>query len=529
MSGLFLLGLSVSGQEPAPLRVTTHLVLVNVVVHDKKGQPAADLTQDDFVLLEEGKPQRIAVFSVEAARPLAAPAKPLPSNYFTNRLDYRSGTPTSVTAILFDALNTAWEDQVYSKYQLVKFLAQIPPQERVALYVLGRELRVLHDFTTDTRSLLRVLARHRGSVSPELEASTPLEADTGSAEMDAWLGESNQMMADFFKLNRARNTLDAIEAIANHLSRLPGRKNLVWISGGFPFSIGFDDLDEAAGPNRERRHFAEEIERTARALNEANLAIYPVDARGLVGLPEFSAAVKRAPRHGGGGVPKGVWQNQQTMQALAERTGGEAYYNRNDLAAAMRQALEDSRVTYVLGYYPTHDSWDGRFRQLKVQVKRKGLNVRHRAGYFAFHERQETPKERDQLLREAVGAPLEATGIPLLVRVGPGKPPKPGRWQVTALVDPRHISLSQQGDRWVGSLDVLLVQQSPDGRTLRAARDNLALRLTQQAYQRVNQEGVILVEVLDVLPATAQVRVVVRDPASGNLGSVTVPVGKVTL
>ena len=195
----------------------------------------------------------------------------------------------------------------------------------------------------------------------------------------------------------------------------------------------------------------------------------------------------------------------------------------------MRQALEDSRVTYVLGYYPTHDSWDGRFRQLKVQVKRKGLNVRHRAGYFAFHERQETPKERDQLLREAVGAPLEATGIPLLVRVGPGKPPKPGRWQVTALVDPRHISLSQQGDRWVGSLDVLLVQQSPDGRTLRAARDNLALRLTQQAYQRVNQEGVILVEVLDVLPATAQVRVVVRDPASGNLGSVTVPVGKVTL
>jgi len=227
-----------AGQEPPLLRVTTRLVQLNVVVHDKKGRPVADLTKDDFTLFDEGQRQKIAFFSVESTRPAAAPANVLPPNYFSNRLEYRSGAPSSVTAILFDALNTAWEDQVYSKNQLVKFLSQVQPQDRFALYVLGRDLRVLHDFTTDTRSLLRVLARHRSAPSPELEASEPAPADTGVEELDAWLNQSSQLLADFLKVNRARHTMDAIEAIARHLARVPGRKNLIWISAGFPFCIG---------------------------------------------------------------------------------------------------------------------------------------------------------------------------------------------------------------------------------------------------------------------------------------------------
>lgn len=522
-----------AGQEPAPLRVTTHLVQLSVVVHDKKGQPVADLTKDDFTLLDEGQPQKIAFFSVESALAPAAPAKKLPANYFTNRLEYRSSAPASVTAILFDALNTAFEDQVYAKNQLVKFLGQVRPEDRFALYVLGRDLRVLHDFTTDTRSLLRVLARHRGSPSPELAASEPAPSDTGVEELDSWLNESSQMLADFLKINRARQTMDALVAIAHHLARVPGRKNLIWLSAGFPFSIGFDDLDEMMEAHRERRHFGEEIERTARALNDANLAVYPVDARGLVGLDEFRADVRRAPPRagakGGGGAPKRIWQNQETMLALAERTGGEAYYNRNDLDRAIRQAVEDARVTYVLGYYPTHDTWDGRFRKLKVQVRRRGVEVRYRTGYFAFHERQETPRERDLVLREAVRTPLDATGIALLVRVVADQPPKPGRWKILVLVDPRTMALESQGDRWVGTLDLLFAQQAPDGRELRAVKDILTLRLTGETYQRILKEGAAFAKVLEVLPSAVQLRVVVRDPATGNLGAVTIPVGQVRL
>jgi len=531
-AGLAAAALLAAGQEPPPLRVTTHLVQVNVVVHDHKGEPVAGLTQDDFVLLDENKPQRIAFFSMEGAGPSTAPARTLPPNYFTNRLEYRSLAPGSVTAILFDALNTAWEDQVYSKNQLVKFLGQVRPQDRFALYVLGRDLRVLHDFTTDTRSLLRVLARHRNAPSPELEASEPAPADTGVEELDNWLNESSQMLADFVKINRARQTLDAIEAIAHHLSRVPGRKNLVWISAGFPFSIGFDDLEELREANRQRRHFADEIERTARALNDANLAIYPVDARGLVGPDEFRASVRQAPRRpgqGGGGTSRRMWQTQETMLALAERTGGDAYYNRNDLDKGIRQAVEDARITYVLGYYPAHDTWDGRFRKLKVQVRRKGLEVRCRTGYFAFQEQKETPRERDQVLREAVQTPLDATGIGLLVRVEADTPPRPNRWKVYTVVDPRTVVLENHGDRWVGTLDLLFVQQAPDGRSLRAVRDTLTLRLTRDTYERALREGAVLVKVLDVLPAAAQLRLVVRDPASGNLGAVSIPTGRVKL
>ena len=325
-------------------------------------------------------------------------------------------------------------------------------------------------------------------------------------------------MADFYTINRTRQTLKAIEAIAQHVSRLPGRKNLIWISGGFPFSIGFDDLDELTNPARERRHFADEIERTARALNDANLAIYPVDARGLVGMPAYSAMTRKAPKQGQSVVPKSIRRNQETMQVLAERTGGEAFYNVNDLKGAIRQAVQDARVTYVLGYYPSHTAWDGRFREVKVQVKRRGLNVRHRAGYFAFPERQETPKQRDQALREALWSPLEATGIGLMVRVLPGPGAQGKQWRVATLVDPRNITLEEKGGHWVGTLDALFVQLSAEGRNLAGVNHTLSFDLPREAYERTMKQGALLVKPLEIAPGAAQLRVIVRDARTGNAG-----------
>jgi len=129
MASLCALGMAGVAQEPPTLRVTTHLVQINLVVHDKKGQPVADLTRDDFVLVDQGQPQKISIFSVDSGRPLPAPgraaaAKPaaLPPNYFSNRLERPSGTPSSATVILFDGLNTRFEDQACARSELVKFL-----------------------------------------------------------------------------------------------------------------------------------------------------------------------------------------------------------------------------------------------------------------------------------------------------------------------------------------------------------------------------------------------------------------------
>jgi len=524
---LCALGMAVGGQEPPVLRVTTRLVVINVVVHGKKGEPVTGLTKDDFVLLDQDQPQKISFFSMETSGRSATPAKPLPANYFSNRLEGRSGTPTTATAVLFDGLNTRFEDQAYAKNELVKFLKQIRPEDRVALYALGANLRVLHDFTNDTESLLRALARHRGHIPTELAASEPAEPDTGNEELDAWLSEADQRIAEFYTINRTRQTLQALEAIAQHLARLPGRKNLIWISAGFPFSIGLDSFGDSLNTAREQRTFSPQLERAAQALNDASLAIYPVDARGLIGMPAFSATGRKAPARNAPALPMSIVRTHETMEVIAERTGGKAFYDVNDLKGAIREAIDDSRVTYVLAYYPAHNTWDGAFREVKVQVKRRGVDVRHRAGYFAFRERPETPKERDTALREAIWSPLEATGIGLMVRVAPGTPPTSSQWRVIAVVDPRHISLEHKDGLWLGTLDALFVQLGPDGRNLAGVTHTLSLRLARDAYQRTLKQGTILVKPLEMAPGASQLRVVVRDARSGNLGSVNIPLRQV--
>lgn len=143
---------------------------------------------------------------------------------------------------------------------------------------------------------MRALDRHRTRDASDLSASTPEDSNTGNDDLDRFLDQSNQTIADYYTTRRVEETLAAIEAIARHLAGLPGRKNLIWVSGGFPFHIGMDSLE--LGSTRDRRMFTPEMERATRAVNSANLAIYPVDARGLIGVsdmrPSMSAGFRPA-------------------------------------------------------------------------------------------------------------------------------------------------------------------------------------------------------------------------------------------
>jgi len=452
-------GLVFAAQEaPVVLRATTRLVQISVVVQDKKGVPAADLKKEDFQIRDNGKPQQITEFSVESNGKLPSAPEKLPDNVFTNQLEQRAGTPSSVTIILLDGLNTKWEDQAYAKAQVVKFLQTIQPGDRVGIYTLGRGLRVLHDFTTDSSALLDRLKRFNGQNLPDLSASEPTSMDNESVALDGWLNGrgGSGVEADFFTVNRVIGTLRALEFIANHLSRLPGRKNLIWVSGGFPLDIGFDSVEEFRDPSREHRTFGEDIDRTVRAVNNANLAIYPVDARGLVADARFSAANRRidlSPKLGMGPIVK----NQETMRELASRTGGRAYYNTNDLRNAIRDAVSDSQVTYTIGYYPASENFDGKFHMLDVKlVNRAGLNLRYRKGYFDEPEKPQDDKLRRGELRDAVFSPLDASALGLMVQVAPDRPEK-GRMTIGVKIDQRGISLQASGDRWTGRLDLVFI------------------------------------------------------------------------
>lgn len=508
---------------PLVLKSTTRLVQVSVIA-TRKGQPVADLTKDHFTVTDNGKPQKLGLFLVESSGSLPRSPIQLPPNTFTNRLEQRAGTAAGITIILFDAMNTHFQDQAYAKAQIVKYLKTIQPDDRVGLYVLGGGLRVLHDYTTDSRGLLAKLAAYRGDNLPDVSDSEPKGLGEDTLQLDNWLagrGGASGIERDFYMVNRVNGTLRAIQFIADHLSRVPGRKNLIWVSGGFPLTIGLDNLNEFGDPNREHRTFGDEITQCVRALNNANLSIYPVDARGLMVDSRFSAANRNADFTQVRPPPGS--KNQETMEELASRTGGRAYYNTNDLSKAIREAVSDTKVVYTLGYYSSEEKFDGKFHNIKVKVSDSGVSLRYRKGYFDLPEQPQDDNARKTELRDAVFSPLDATEIGMAVQLQKGDAAKPDSMVFILQTDPRGLNLQQQGDRWVGKFDILWVQKDAQGRQYNGEDDTVEMRLTQQNYVRMYREGILYRRTITRAPRATTLRVVVRDASSGSIGSVTVP------
>ena len=523
-------GAGATGQPPV-FRVATRLVQVNVVVHDRRGEPVTDLKKEDFTVTERGKPQPISFFTMESAdRRSATATTPLPPHVFSNVFAERAGVPTSITVVLLDLLNTSWADQHYARKGLMKFLGQVQPQDRIAIYALGaRSLTLLHDYTTDASSLVARLKRENGELPADLEAST-LNPDTQQELRDLDLGalaDANQREADFFTAGRVMNTLSTLEAIAQHLSGVPGRKSLIWLSGGFPLTIGFDAMP-AAGSTRDSRTFTAEMDAAVRALNSSGIAVYPVDARGLMVMPGFDAATRRASNAPISVRMAPIRDNIDGMKELADRTGGRAAYNTNDLGGAVRRAIDDARVTYTIGYYPTEEMQDGRFREIKVKVNRPGVDVRYRKGYFALKPSDASDKTRKAQTRAAVWSPLESTAIALNARADFVQDPEPNSLNILLQIDPSTVDFRHEGDRWNAVLDIVYVQKDEHGK-LRAdgIADTLTLAFTDANFAKLGQQGLMRQRRLPRQPGASTLRIVVRDVGSGAMGSITIPFSQI--
>src|ERR1700691_1688551 len=212
-------------QMPEPIiRTTTRLVQINVIA-TKGGAPVPGLKKEDFQVFDNGKRQEIRQFSEETRAILPSVAAPLPQGTFTNQLEQRSGTPAAVTAILLDGVNTRFSDQTPARKQVVQFLKQIQPEDRIAIYTLdSRGLRVLHDYTTDSSDLVAKLAKYQGDIAADVTGQSEV-----SDLLGGWMPGAGSSAERAFYLNeRIQLTLNAIEFIANNLATLPGRKNLIW-------------------------------------------------------------------------------------------------------------------------------------------------------------------------------------------------------------------------------------------------------------------------------------------------------------
>jgi VWFA-related protein len=551
-------------QEPPTLRVTTRLVEVNVIVTDKQGQPVTGLAKNDFTITENGKPQTIASFSAETLRVLPPPAEPLPPGVYTNRYELKGGAPSSVTVILFDLMNTKFRDRTNARQELVKFLrAQLKPDYRIALYALDTELLLLYDFTNDATRLVQALDRYqpRTLAGPDtVERAAP---NTGIGALDQYLMRADQIMSDMDAVSRVRKTAAALEAVAHRVAALPGRKNLVWVTGGIPFSLGLgprpmqdpvkrtkraqipSGMDRSKNPidagnddifieypAASKRIFDAENERVARAMDAADLAVYPVDAQGLLGNPAVDARNRKSlefeqrRKTTATVLPEEFYSNRETMKSIAERTGGTAFLDDNDTGRAIRMAVEDSRVNYVLSYHPSHGRWDGHFQRIKVSVNRPGISVRHRGGYLALPDEAVGTNDRQASLMQTARSPLDATGVRLVVATRPDTP-APGRLALRILIEASDLALTEKGGHWVGKIDLAYVQQpAPDGKGATLVKDEVNINLSPQDYAKVIEEGLIIPKEASMASSAYRLKVIVRDAHSGAAGSVEILRGK---
>ncbi len=521
------------GRAPQ-LRATTRLVQISVIVNDQHGDPIAGLTKDDFELLVDRKPQQIGLFSEETNLPPATSAPPLPPNVYSNRLQQRT-IPANLTVILLDELNTDFADKTFARTQVSGFLKHIQPQDHVALYRLAGTLRVLQDFNSDPASLRAALDNLRGDPSRQLANSQPDDPSLTNpnrstpagttSDREAFRAAFAQREANDSGTDRVHATIAALLAIAHHVGGLPGRKNLVWVSSTFPFSLGYDRFN-LNWENDTGVSFGRDIETAARALTNANVAVYPVDARGLIGDAmkatreiEFPTSGTLAEQFG---PPAGEFD---TMKILAARTGGRAFYNTNNISGAVRRALDDSRVAYTIGYYPADVKWDGSFHAIKVKVNVPNARVRSRTGYFALPDPPGTSQTVRADISQTASSQLEATGIGMLVDVTASTAPE----QVLTAnlhLDLRDIQMAQESGRWTGRLQSVFFLLNDRGEIVGKSDRTFHLLFEPAVYERTLKSGLSDSRRLGVAPQATQLCIVVRDAATGKLGSLLVPLTK---
>ncbi len=327
------------------IRSTTNLVQVRLVAEDSKGRPVTDLRQKDFQIFDDGKPQPITLFTSE--RDAVTPGAPGAS---AKQAANPAETDAGYALIVLDWLNTAMADRVMAIDQAIRQLKNFQPRQKVGIYLLGHESRLVLDFTSDRAELAQAVEDAGLEFGRLEDAPRGGKADGGRG---AILTVEEQI---FSWQNRVLETLRVFGEIGDMLGRLPGRKTMIWLSEAFPTAI---DGNVVLGARPNELLFLEDVETALGKLNRADVAVYAVDAAGL-------STVKRS--YGG------------TMDEFASRTGGTTFAGRNDLDEGMRLALEDMRASYTLGFHVPEAAAAG-LHEIRVRVNRPGLKLRYRESY----------------------------------------------------------------------------------------------------------------------------------------------------
>lgn len=534
--------------NPPVLKVTTRLVLVDVVVTDGYGRPVTDLKQADFAVKENGKPQKIVAFAFQPPPPPPVPGKPaykpftLAPGVFTNlrNLNGEVGPPT---ILLIDGLNTPFKDQPYMRQQLVKYLEHLEPGRNVAIYTLGRRLRMIQDFTSDPDLLHEALKKitlqssmfnqDQQDLSDEFPGLDPDSSDQSIAQMAQQMQEFESEQQAYQRDLQVRITLDAMKELAHNIAGYPGRKNLVWLSGSFPLTIFPDET--SSNPFNVARQYGDDLRNTATVFANEQIAVYPVDARGLVGSFMPDASQSGASLAGPRGGMRGMQQMQRAsaqlaashdaMNELASQTGGRAFYNRNDIDRAIGLSVAEGSTYYTLAYYPEDKGNDGKFRKIEVKLDRKGLQSRYRKGYFATDTQPPDEKTaRNDFLRSLAPDAPTSTALPFLVRVTP--PDKEHKeLSLDFSVVPQAINFEPQNGLEHAEIEFLTRIYDLKGKPVGSTNaDLISTQLKPETYKQIMTHGLRYRQTVSLPPGKYVLKMGVRDHRSNAIGTLVAKV-----
>ena len=526
--------LSAAGQQPPAQpaqpprgRVTftanANLVIVDVTVKDKSGKAIDSLTQNDFTVLEDGKPQKISVFEVqklgmEPALPekpptlddvnaIPEPPKTIITTETPGKIQYHD---KRLMVMFFDFTSMGIPEQLRAQDAALKFIdTEMTTADMVAIMLYTTVLQVKTDFTSDRTQLKDIINSlpigELSDLADMADTGDPNEEDTGAA----FVADETE-----FNIYNTDRKLAAIEDAAKKLAALPEKKALIYFAGG----VTRTGVDNQA-----------QLEASINAAAKANVAIYPIDARGLMADPPGGAASTAASR--GTGIYNGSVYNsqraainnsQETLATLASDTGGKAFLDSNELSLGIVQAQQEYRSYYVLGYYSTNLAADGKYRKITVKLNNnQTAKLEFRQGYYADKVWGKfNAQDKEQKLQEAMNAGDPVTDIPLAVeadyfRITPTAYFVPVSVKVPGSV----IDLAQK--RGGGETEFDFLGQILDDRKVAVGtvRDYIKVKLEAGEAARLSHRNFHYDAGFTLSPGKYRMKFLVRENLSGKMGT----------
>lgn len=533
--------------EDEVVRITTNLVQVDAVVTDKNGRQVTDLRSEDFEILEDGRPQKITNLSYISNEPTTAP---LPGASVASPADKTAPPEPPVRlrpeqvrrtiALVVDDLGLSFESTAYVRQALKKFVdQQMQPGDLVAIIRTAGGMGALQQFTSDRRQLYAAIERvqwypvGRGGIS----AFAPIESNPeGGSGLRGAGGVSNE--ADDRSMSDAKDdlnefredifavgTLGALNFIVRGLREMPGRKSVLLISDGF----------RLFNRDRSSNRILDALRQLTDLANRASVVIYTMDARGLqtLGLTAADSTAGLSADQIESSLNDRrteLFETQTGLIYLAQQTGGFNVRNSNDLSAGIKRVLDDQQGYYLIGYRPDESTFDQKtgqrsvFHKIAVKVKRSGLKVRSRTGFYGITDEaaRQPRRTRAQQLIGALASPFGSSGVKMRLTSLFANDPKAGSLVRSLLyVDARDLSFTDEADGWHKAVfDVMAITFGDKGRVIDEVNRTQTVRVRGETFERVKRYGLIFFMNVPVKKAGAyQLRVAVRDAASERVGS----------